>query len=82
MKPKCYLDKSINTQRDFIQVPTARVADLDDSVNQKPTTTSSPSTHITSVLIDRSTVTISVGDLATQVVSILFNGQINKALVF
>ncbi|UJR14781.1 hypothetical protein I4U23_001769 [Adineta vaga] len=67
-KPKCYLEKSIEICREHIPIPTARIADLDDGVNQKSTIASSASSRVTSVTIGHSTVTICIGDLTAQAV--------------
>jgi hypothetical protein len=65
---KCFLEKKIETYRDHILIPKARVADLEDDVKQ--TQTASASSNVASVNIGHSTITIAFGDLTAQAVSI------------
>jgi hypothetical protein len=70
---KCYYEKTIETHTTHINIPTARVTDLEDRV--KPTAsasaTASAAANATSVTIGHSNVTISIGDLAAQAVNII-----------
>ena len=65
VKSKCYLEKSIETFRESISVPRARVTDSDVALQS---TASARSTETITMNMGRSTVTISIGDLTTQAV--------------
>ncbi|CAF0856240.1 unnamed protein product [Adineta ricciae] len=72
VKPKCYVEKTIDTHREYIPIPKARAADLDEGIKDKQNTTSATasmaSSTATSAVVDHSTVNICVGDLTTQAV--------------
>ena len=72
VKPKCYVEKMIDTRREYIPIPKARAADFDEGVKDKQNTisatASSASSTATSAIVDHSTVNICVGDLTTQAV--------------
>ncbi|CAF0805827.1 unnamed protein product [Adineta ricciae] len=72
VKPKCYIEKTIDTRREYIPIPKARAADLDEEIKDKQNTTSttasSASSTATTAVVDHSTVNICVGDLTTQAV--------------
>ncbi len=75
VKFKCYLEKQVKTDRIHILVPTAQAADPEDLVQQPQaaSTTNSPSINI-----GNSTITIAMGDLTTQAVSLCFLRIINS----
>ncbi|CAF1381804.1 unnamed protein product [Adineta steineri] len=64
VKSKCWLEKTIDTYRDYISPPKARISDVEDRIKQ--TQTASAPSNVTSVTMNHSTVTISIGDLTTQ----------------
>jgi hypothetical protein len=73
VKSKCFLEKNVDTHRIYIPVPKTKVADVEDGVKQTRSTgaTASATPSATSVNISHSTVTIVIGDLSTQAVSIV-----------
>jgi len=74
VKSKCLLEKSIETHRVQIPIPKARVADLEDGVKQSASAsaTASAKPNATTVSIAHSTVTISIGDITVQPVSVRY----------
>ena len=67
VKSKCYLEKSIRTQRINIPIPTAAVPDFDDPAPEPAKAT--PPSNNTSITIGQSTITVAIGDLSKQPVS-------------
>ena len=67
VKSKCYLEKKVQTQKTPIRVPKARVADLEDLVQQSDGASVSSATTVN---IGNSTITIAIGDLTAQAVSL------------
>ncbi|CAF3089011.1 unnamed protein product [Rotaria sp. Silwood2] len=68
VKSKCYLEKKIQTHRSYISVPIAQIIDTDDRSQQSQ---SAQKTNSTSINIDKSTITIAIGDLTTQAVDVI-----------
>jgi hypothetical protein len=68
VKSKCYLEKSIRTQRINISIPRAAVADFEDAA-RAPAQATATSSNKTSINVGPSTITVAIGDLAKQVVS-------------
>jgi hypothetical protein len=67
VKSKCYLEKKVRTHRINIPVPKAQVPDLEDLAKQSQ---NASATNTTSINIGNSTITIAIGDLTAQAVSI------------
>jgi hypothetical protein len=65
VKSKCYLEKQVQTHRNFISVPKAQVAEPEDLAQQSHTASA---TNLTSINIGNSTITIAIGDLTAQAV--------------
>lgn len=67
VKSKCYLDKRIESSREFISIPRARIIDVDDAMQS---TASGRSDEPFTMNFGHSTVTIMTGDLIEQKVRI------------
>jgi hypothetical protein len=68
VKSKCYLEKKVHTRQTFISIPKAQVADLEDLEKQART---ARTTNSSSINIGQSTITIAIGDLTAQAVSLI-----------
>jgi hypothetical protein len=78
VKSKCYLEKKVQTHQTHILVPKARVADLNEDLVQQSDGASASSA--TTVNIGNSTITIAIGDLTAQAVS-LYSYYIQKLFI-
>jgi hypothetical protein len=78
VKSKCYLEKKVQTHQTYILVPKARVADLEELLQQSDGASASSATTVN---IGNSTITIAAGDLTAQAVS-LYSYYIQKFFYF